>query len=349
MRVAVGIPLALAAVLVLAACGPSGSDAETIDPQIDAAGTDLATDPDVTVVADLEYGAVDGEPLLLDACLPPGFDPSASSVPGILVVHGGSWREGRKDSVGWRAVCTWLAGAGYPAFSVEYRLAPEHPFPAGSDDVRAAVEWLRADEQAERFGIDPERLGIFGGSAGGNLAALTGDARPRRPRHRVARRRRRRPERSDRPDRGRADRRLLAAAARVPRLHDLPDLPHGRSGVAERPRRRDRSPVLHRALDDREDPARPVGALRRRPAGCRRRRRVPRRRRHAALDRAARRRPQGADRRLLPAHPRARLRADRGPRRRRLTGQIAACAPWWVAAFAARFASRRSFAPSTAQ
>lgn len=177
MRAARVIPigaLALAAVLTLAACGPTGSDAEAIDPQIDAAGTDLATDPDVTVITDLEYGAVDGTPLLLDACLPPDFDPSTSRVPGILVVHGGSWREGRKDSVGWRAVCTWLASAGYPAFSVAYRLAPEHPFPAGIDDVRAAVEWLRADEQAERFGIDPERLGIFGGSAGGNLAALTG-------------------------------------------------------------------------------------------------------------------------------------------------------------------------------
>jgi len=179
MRGARGIPvgaLACAALLALAGCGPTGSDAEAIDPQIDAAGTDLATDPDVTVLADLEYGAADGAPLLLDACLPAGFEPSASSVPGVLVIHGGSWREGRKDSVGWRAVCTWLAAAGYPAFSVEYRLAPEHPFPAGFDDVRAAVAWLRADEQAVRFGIDPDRLGVFGGSAGGNLAALTGTA-----------------------------------------------------------------------------------------------------------------------------------------------------------------------------
>ena len=177
MRAARGIPigvLALATVLTLAACGPTGSDAEAIDPQIDAAGTDLATDPDVTVIADVEYGAVDGQPLLLDACLPPDYDPSATAVPGILVIHGGSWREGRKDSVAWRAVCTWLAGAGYPAFSVAYRLAPEHPFPAGFDDVRAAVEWLRADEQVERFGLDPDRLALFGGSAGGNLAALVG-------------------------------------------------------------------------------------------------------------------------------------------------------------------------------
>ncbi len=166
--------LALVALLVLAACGPTGSDAGTIDPQIDAAGTDLATDPDVEVIADLEYGAVDGVPLLLDACLPPDRDPSAGPAPALLVVHGGSWREGRKDSVGWRAVCTWLAAAGYPAFSIDYRLAPEFPFPAGFSDVQAAVEWLRDDAQAERFGIDPERIGVFGGSAGGNLAALLG-------------------------------------------------------------------------------------------------------------------------------------------------------------------------------
>ena len=165
---------ALTLLVVLTACGPTGSDAGAIDPQIDAVGTDLATDPDVEVLADLEYGAADGVPLLLDACLPPDRDPSSEPVPGILVIHGGSWREGRKDSVGWRAVCTWLAAAGYPAFSVNYRLAPEHTFPAGFDDVQAAVEWLRADEQAERFGIDPERIGVFGGSAGGNLAALLG-------------------------------------------------------------------------------------------------------------------------------------------------------------------------------
>lgn len=174
MHVAVGIPFAVAAVLLLAACGPTGSDAGTIDPQIDAVGTYLATDPDVTVITDIEYGAVDGVPLLLDACLPPDRDPDATAVPGILVIHGGSWREGTKDSVGWRAVCTWLAAAGYPAFSVNYRLAPENPFPAAFRDVQSAIEWLRADEQAERFGIDPERLGVFGGSAGGNLAALLG-------------------------------------------------------------------------------------------------------------------------------------------------------------------------------
>jgi acetyl esterase len=173
MRVAVGIPVAVA-MLALVACGPTGADAGRIDPQIDAVGTDLATDPNVTVLDDLEYGVAGGVPLLLDACLPPDRDPDAEPVPGILVIHGGSWREGTKDSVGWRAVCTWLAAAGYPAFSIDYRLAPEWIFPAGFDDVQTAVAWLRDDERAVRFGIDPARIGVFGGSAGGNLAALLG-------------------------------------------------------------------------------------------------------------------------------------------------------------------------------
>jgi acetyl esterase len=173
MRVAVGIPVAVA-VLALVACGPTGADAGRIDPQIDAVGTDLATDPNVTVLDDLEYGIAGGVPVLLDACLPPDREPDAEPVPGILVIHGGSWREGTKDSVGWRAVCTWLAAAGYPAFSLDYRLAPEWAFPAGFDDVQTAVSWLRESERAERFGIDPARIGVFGGSAGGNLAALLG-------------------------------------------------------------------------------------------------------------------------------------------------------------------------------
>ena len=174
MRAALGIPIIAAALLALASCTPTGSEAGTIDPEIDAAGGNLTTDPDVTVLADLEYGSVDGVSLRLDACLPPDRDPTGAAVPGILVIHGGSWTEGSKHSVGWRAVCTWLAAAGYPAFSIDYRLAPEFTFPAGFDDVQTAVAWLRDDAQLERFGIDPDRLAVFGGSAGGNLAALLG-------------------------------------------------------------------------------------------------------------------------------------------------------------------------------
>src|SRR5690606_23633715 len=119
--------------------------------------------PDVPVVGDLVYATVDGQPLLLDACLPPDFDPaSESSRAAIVVVHGGSWARGSKNDVAWRAVCQWLAKSGYPTFNVDYRLAPAHPYPAAIDDVAAAVAWLREPAQQERFGIDPARIGAFG-------------------------------------------------------------------------------------------------------------------------------------------------------------------------------------------
>lgn len=174
MRATRLVPLAVAALVTLAACAPTGSESTAIEPESDAVGTDLATDPDIPVVAGLEYGLADGVPLLLDACLPPDHDPDEERRPGIVVIHGGSWREGARDSLGWRSVCQWLAGAGYPTFSIDYRLAPTWVFPAGFRDVQTAVEWLRDDTQSARFGLDPARLGVFGGSAGGNLAALLG-------------------------------------------------------------------------------------------------------------------------------------------------------------------------------
>src|SRR5699024_2047191 len=79
-----------------------------------------------------------------------------------------------KANADWRNVCLWLASEGFVAASVNYRLVPDVRFPAALDDVALAVEWLRAPEQAEQFGIDAARIGAFGGSAGGNLAALLG-------------------------------------------------------------------------------------------------------------------------------------------------------------------------------
>ena len=91
-----------------------------------------------------------------------------------MSIHGGSWARGDKANADWRNVCMWLASEGFVAASVNYRLVPDARFPAAIDDVALAVEWLRAPEQVERFGIDPTRIGAFGGSAGGNLASLLG-------------------------------------------------------------------------------------------------------------------------------------------------------------------------------
>ncbi|HET7572621.1 MAG TPA: alpha/beta hydrolase [Gaiellaceae bacterium] len=92
----------------------------------------------------------------------------AAARPGVLFVHGGGWAGGCPT---WhlRQACA-LAERGYVAASATYRLAPAHRWPAALEDVRAAVGWLRAN--AAGLGLDPQRLAIAGGSAGGHLAAL---------------------------------------------------------------------------------------------------------------------------------------------------------------------------------
>ncbi len=91
-------------------------------------------------------------------------------LPLVAYLHGGGWVMGTIDA--FDPLCRALANAsGALIASVDYRLAPEHPFPAAPDDARAAVRWLAAN--AEELGADPARLGIAGDSAGGNIAAVT--------------------------------------------------------------------------------------------------------------------------------------------------------------------------------
>ena len=170
------------AVIALSGCAPSGDDSEVVEPDAQPAYPVLQTYPDIEVVENLDYGSgTDG--ILLDVCLP---EEEAVTVSGtnepetatlraaMLSVHGGSWRQGDKDNVNWRSMCQWLASEGFVAFSVNYRLAPANPFPAGIEDIRRVVRWLREDAQIDRFDIDPDRIGALGGSAGGNLVALLG-------------------------------------------------------------------------------------------------------------------------------------------------------------------------------
>jgi acetyl esterase len=94
----------------------------------------------------------------------------ADAAPAILWLHGGGWILG--DLEGIDHVCRALANAaGAVVLSLDYRLAPEHPFPAAVHDTDAAVAWLRGDG-AGALGVDPGRLFAAGDSAGGNLAAV---------------------------------------------------------------------------------------------------------------------------------------------------------------------------------
>ena len=100
------------------------------------------------------------------------YEPPEPGGPHPLLVyyHGGGFLYGDLDTHD--GVCRILCRhAGAHVLAVDYRLAPEHPFPAAVDDARAALRW--AYENAERLGADPGRIAVGGDSAGGNLAAVT--------------------------------------------------------------------------------------------------------------------------------------------------------------------------------
>jgi acetyl esterase/lipase len=115
---------------------------------------------------DLAYGS-HKERNTLDLLLPADQN---DRVPLVIWVHGGAWRGGSKDSG--PAPAVQLLRRGYAVASINYRLSQHAPFPAQINDCKAAVRFLRAN--ASKYGLDPGRFGVWGGSAGGHLVALLG-------------------------------------------------------------------------------------------------------------------------------------------------------------------------------
>ncbi len=119
---------------------------------------------------DLEFAHVAGESLRLDAWLPEGAGPHAAAI----LVHGGGWTGGDKSGGPRKALIAPmqdpLQQAGVAWFSINYRLAPKHPYPACLDDVLAAIRWVKA--HAGEYRLDPDRLALVGESAGGHLVSL---------------------------------------------------------------------------------------------------------------------------------------------------------------------------------
>jgi acetyl esterase/lipase len=121
-----------------------------------------------TLIPDVVYVTRGEQPLGLDILRP---DPvPAEPMPLVVELHAGAWMYGGKHAERNRP----LAEQGFCTASVDYRPSTEAPFPAQIEDVRAAVRFLRAN--AGRYHIDPDRVGVWGDSSGGHLAALLGTA-----------------------------------------------------------------------------------------------------------------------------------------------------------------------------
>jgi len=131
------------------------------------AGSARSGASEVVFETGIEYSNPDGQHLKLNMARPGS---GSGPFPAVVCVHGGGFRAG--DRKGYDDLCRQLAGRGYVAVTVSYRLAPKYQFPAAVHDVKAAVRWLRA--HASEYHVDPDRIGVTGGSAGGHLAQFLG-------------------------------------------------------------------------------------------------------------------------------------------------------------------------------
>ena len=124
----------------------------------------LNAETGIEIKKDLVYATKDNLELNLDAYLPVG----SKLRPSVLVIHGGGWRFGSKRQLAKYA--SGLAGRGFNAFAINYRLAPQHKHPAQIEDCRDAVRWIK--KNSGRYGGDPDRIGALGYSAGAHLACM---------------------------------------------------------------------------------------------------------------------------------------------------------------------------------
>lgn len=127
----------------------------------------LATPSAFEVTKDLEYRNVADQSLKADFYKP--AKPLANPAPLIIAVHGGSWSGGKKEDMA--SICEALANQGFAVATVSYRLSPKHRWPAHIHDVQASVRYFRAN--AAKFGVNPDKIGMVGVSAGAHLALLT--------------------------------------------------------------------------------------------------------------------------------------------------------------------------------
>jgi acetyl esterase/lipase len=121
-------------------------------------------------VADVPYAESDNPRQRLDL-LVPRAPKSDRPLPVIVFIHGGAWQQGDRSG-GLPVLASYVGGGAYAGVTVGYRLTGEAKWPAQAHDCKAALRWIRANAGA--YNLDPERIGLIGGSAGGHLVALLG-------------------------------------------------------------------------------------------------------------------------------------------------------------------------------
>lgn len=122
-----------------------------------------------TIKHDVTYYTTDNISVQMDIYFPKTMN---GKVPAVLYVHGGAWSSGDKATGAGSGDISALRDAGFIVAPIDYRLAPAFKFPAMIEDVKCAVRFLRA--HALEYGIDTNKIGAYGGSAGGHLVALLG-------------------------------------------------------------------------------------------------------------------------------------------------------------------------------
>ena len=120
----------------------------------------------IEIIENVEYGTGGGHPLHADIARLK--ETPKVLMPAILTIHGGGWAGGTHRGY----LPFGLVKEGYVVAAIEYRLSGEAPWPAQIEDCKAAVRWMRAN--ADKYHVDPNRIGCMGHSAGGHLVACMG-------------------------------------------------------------------------------------------------------------------------------------------------------------------------------
>ncbi|WP_034691179.1 alpha/beta hydrolase [Kaistella palustris] len=117
------------------------------------------------------YATLSGRDVHLDAFI----HPEKKLLPAVILIHGGGWKSGSKELQ--KPLAQQIALSGYQTFTLEYRLSAEAPYPAGINDIRAAIDYIKKNSAS--FNVVPKKIALLGCSSGGQMASLIGTKYPK--------------------------------------------------------------------------------------------------------------------------------------------------------------------------